>query len=230
MTIIERALELLPTDSRICLGSGRAAQAFVKALGERVRSGSLKVQGVPTSEDTARLARQEGITMLNLADAGEQDLTVDGADEVDPGLDLIKGYGRALVREKIVAASSRRLVILVGDEKLVPRLGSRGKLPVEVIPFALPLCVRRLSQLGCEPVPCRVGESLFVTDNGNHILDCRIAPIADAPRLEADIHAIPGVVGTGLFLGMADTVLIGDRRDFRLIEERCRRNNANQFA
>ncbi len=168
--------------------------------------------------------------MLNLADAGKLDLTIDGADEVDPGLNLIKGYGRALVREKIVAASSRRLVILVGDEKLVPRLGSRGKLPIEVIPFALPLGERRLRQLGCEPVPCRNGEGLFVTDNGNHILDCRIAPIEDAPRLEADIHAIPGVVGTGLFLGMADIVLVGDRRDFRLIEERSRGNNVHEFA
>ena len=108
---------------------------------------------MPTSEETARLARQEDIPLLTLAEAGELDLTVDGADEVDPDLDLIKGYGRALVREKIVAASSRRLVILVGDEKLVPQLGTRGKLPVEVTPFALPLCERRLTRLGCGPVP-----------------------------------------------------------------------------
>src|SRR6516225_7627759 len=121
MTIDERALELVPDGSRIGLGSGRAAQAFVRALGERVRSGGFRVQGVPTSEATARLARQEGIPLLPLAEAGILDLTVDGADEVDPNLDLIKGYGRALVREKIVAASSRKLVILVGREKLVPQ-------------------------------------------------------------------------------------------------------------
>jgi ribose 5-phosphate isomerase A len=226
MTIDERALELVPNDSRIGLGSGRAAQAFVKALGQRVRSGSLRVRGVPTSEETARLARQEGIGLLTLAEAGILELTVDGADEVDPNLDLIKGYGRALVREKIVAASSRRLIILVGDEKLVPQLGTRGKLPVEVTPFALALCERRLGELGCQPVPYRrgEGEALFVTDNGNHILDCRIDPIPDAPRLETDIRAIPGVVGTGLFLGMADTVLVGERDSFRLIEERQRRS------
>src|SRR5262245_28809132 len=220
MMIAERALELVPNDSRIGLGSGRAAQAFVKALGERVRKGGLRVHGVPTSEETASLARQEGIPLLTLAEAGTLDLTVDGADEVDPNLDLIKGYGRALVREKVVAASSRRLVILVGDEKLVPRLGSRGKLPVEVTPFALPLCERRLGELCCRPVPYRKGASLFVTDNGNHILDCQIDPIPDAPRLEMDLRAIPGVVGTGLFLGMAETVLVGDREHFRLIEER----------
>jgi ribose 5-phosphate isomerase A len=157
---------------------------------------------------------------LTLAEAGILDATIDGADEVDPNLDLIKGYGRALVREKIVAASSRRLIILVGDEKLVPHLGMRGKLPVEVVPFALPLCERRLDELGCRPVPFHQGNGLFVTDNGNHIVDCQIEPISDASSLEQDIRAIPGVVGTGLFLGLADIVLVGERDTFRLIEER----------
>src|SRR6516225_5006555 len=186
MTIVERALEQVASGSRIGLGSGHASQAFVKALGERVRTGGLQVKGVPTSEETASLARQEGIPLLTLAEAGVLDLTVDGADEVDPNLDLIKGYGRALVREKIVAASSRRLVILVGDEKLVPKLGTRGKLPVEVVPFALPLCERRLKELGCPGIPYNEQGSLFLTDNGNHILDCRIEPIADAAPLERD--------------------------------------------
>jgi ribose 5-phosphate isomerase A len=222
MTIVEKALEFVPDGSRIGLGSGRAAQAFVRALGERVRNGRLRVQGVPTSEETARLARQQGIPLLNLAEAGELALTVDGADEVDPDLNLIKGYGRAMVREKVVAASSRRLIILVGEEKLVPRLGTRGKLPVEVIPFALALCERRLEELGCRPAPDRRDGDLLVTDNGNYIVDCEVGPIADAQRLEQDIRAIPGVVGSGLFLGMADTVLVGDRTDFRMIKEmRC---------
>jgi ribose 5-phosphate isomerase A len=180
---------------------------------------------VPTSEETASLSRKEGIPLLTLAEAEILDLTVDGADEVDPRLDLIKGYGRDLVREKIVAASSRRLVILVGDEKIVPQLGTRGKLPVEVVPFALPLCERRLAEVGCQPVPYVREGRLFVTDNGNYILDCQIGPIPDATRLEMDIRAIPGVVGTGLFLGMVDTVLVGDRNDFRFIEERRRGGN-----
>jgi ribose 5-phosphate isomerase A len=222
MTIIERALEMVANGSRIGLGSGHAAQAFVKALGECLRNERLRVSGVPTSEETASLCMQEDIPLLELADAGILDVAFDGADEVDPHLDLIKGYGRALVREKIVAASSRRLVILVGDEKLVERLGTRGKLPVEVTPFALPLCERRLSDLGCRPVPYLQGGGLFVTDNGNHILDCQIDPIPNPARLESDIRAIPGVVGTGLFLGMADTVLVGDRNNFQLIEERQR--------
>jgi len=222
MTIIERALDLVTNDSRVGLGSGHAAQAFVRALGERVRRGRLRVHGVPTSEETASLSRKEGIPLLSLAEAEILDLTVDGADEVDPQLNLIKGYGRDMVREKIVAASSRRLVILVGDEKIVSQLGTRGKLPVEVVPFALPLCERRLAELGCQPVPYVREGRLFVTDNGNHILDCQIRPIPDAVRLEMDIRAIPGVVGTGLFLGMADTVIVGDRNDFRFIEEKRR--------
>ncbi len=225
MKIIERALELVADDSRIGLGSGHTAHAFVKALGQRIRAEGLRVHGVPTSEETAALSRKEGIPLVTLAEAGILDLTIDGADEVDPQLDLIKGYGRDLVREKIVAASSRRLIIVVGDEKLVPQLGTRGKLPVEVVPFALPLCERRLRDLGCEPVPYFRGGSLFITDNGNHILDCQIDPIPDASRLEMDIRAIPGVVGTGLFLAVADTVLVGDRNDFSFIEERRRGDN-----
>ena len=223
MTIVERALELVADDSRVGLGSGRAAEAFVRVLGERVRSGQLQVIGVPTSEKTAALARLEGIALATLAEAGTLDCTVDGADEVDPNLDLIKGYGRAMVREKIVAASSRRLVILVGEEKLVAKLGSRGKLPVEVLPFGLALCERRLRELDCEPVLYVQDGKPYVSDNGNYIFDCRIGPIADAVRLESNIGAIPGVVGTGLFLGMANTVLIGDSSDFRLKEERSRK-------
>jgi ribose 5-phosphate isomerase A len=222
MNILDRALELVPNGARIGLGSGRAASAFVRALGERVRQGTIQVQGVPTSKQTALLAQQEGISLLSLADAGILDLTVDGADEVDPNLDLIKGYGRAMVREKIIAVSSQKLVILVGERKLVAKLGTRGKLPVEVVPFALPLCERRLGELGCRPVRYKDGGVLFVTDNGNHILDCEIGPIDDPPRLELDIRAIPGVVGTGLFLGIANTVLVGDPTNFQVIEERRR--------
>jgi len=224
-TIVERALELVSNDSRVGLGSGRAARAFVRALGERVRREGLRIEGVPTSEETASLARQEGIALRTLAEAPVLDLTVDGADEVAPNLDLIKGYGHAFVREKIVAASSRQLVIVVGDEKLVSQLGSRGRLPVEVTPFALAFCERRLPDLGCRPVPYRKGGELFVTDNGNHILDCMIEPIRDPARLEMDIRAIPGVVGTGLFLKMADIVLVGDRNDFRMIVERRRKQD-----
>ena len=222
MTIYERALDLVPDGAAIGLGSGRAAWAFVGLIGERVRAGRLTVRGVPTSDETAHVAAESGVPVVGLAGAGELALTVDGADEVDPRLDLIKGYGRALVREKVVAAASRRLVILVGEEKLVPRLGTRGRLPVEVVPFAVPLCERRLTALGLRPVLWESDGRPGVTDNGNHILDCATEPIRDPARLEAEVRSIPGVVGTGLFLGMAHTVLVGDRAGFRLIEERIR--------
>ena len=191
------------------LGTGRAAEGFVRALAGRVREG-LTLLAVPTSEATRKLAESLGIPLTTLEAAGQLDLTVDGADEVDPRLDLIKGLGGALVREKIVAASSERFVILVGEEKLVERLGVRTPLPVEVVPFGLTLCRRRLAALGCQPAlrPAKSGPGNFVSDNGNAIFDCKFPAIDDGRRLESAIIEIPGVVGTGLFLGMAERVLV----------------------
>lgn len=205
-----RALDFVRYGSVVGLGTGRAAAAFVRALGERVCNG-LRVTGVPTSEATAAAARACGIPLVGLDDVDEIDVTVDGADEVDPHLDLIKGYGGALVREKIVAAASRTEIILVGSEKLVPRLGHRGKLPVEVISFAAGFCKRHLSALECRPQLRLAGERPFVSDGGNYILDCGIDPIAQPQALEDAIRAIPGVVGTGLFLGVAKVVLVGEK-------------------
>lgn len=216
MTIDQRALEFVRDGARLGLGTGRAATAFVRALGARVRGG-LRVVGVPTSEDTARLATEVGVPLSTLAETPELDLTFDGADEVDPDLNLIKGYGAALVREKIVAASSQRLVILVGDEKIVSVLGARGILPVEVVPFGEALCRRRLAALGLDSNPRVKDGAVVVTDNGNHILDCRVSRIDDPAALDAEILRIPGVLGTGIFAGMADVVLVqsGDRVDER---------------
>ena len=221
MTIYERALELIPDRTDIGLGSGRAAWAFVGLLGERVRSRQLHVRGVTASDETTAVALEHGVPMVSLQEASELSVTVDGADEVDPNLDLIKGYGRALVREKIVAATSQRLVILVGEEKLVPKLGTRGRLPVEVVPFAVPLCQRRLTAMGLRPVLWKVEGKPGLTDNGNNILDCGVGPMDDPAKVEHEIKRIPGVVGTGLFLAMTDLVLVGDR-EFKLVGERQR--------
>lgn len=203
-----RALGHVRDDSILGLGSGRAALAFVAALGVRVRDG-LQVRGIPTSEETARAAQQAGIALIGLEDCDSIDLAVDGADEVDPNLDLIKGYGGALVREKIVAAAARQVIILVGDEKLVPCLGARGILPVEVIPFAVAVCRKRLAALGCRPQLRQRDGAPFVSDGKNFILDCGVEALADPRALDAAIREIPGIVGTGLFLGVADRVLIG---------------------
>jgi ribose 5-phosphate isomerase A len=203
------AMRFVSRGQVVGLGTGQAATAFVRALGQRV-AGGLDVRGVPTSEATAALARQLGIKLVPLDDVEAVDVAVDGADEVDPRGDLIKGYGGALLRERVVASVARRFVILVGAEKLVPVLGSRGRLPVEVVPFAAAPCRRRLGALGY-PAEVRLAEGRpVVTDNGNLLLDCRVAAIKEPRALEATVRAIPGVVGTGLFLDVHPTVLIWD--------------------
>jgi ribose 5-phosphate isomerase A len=204
-----RAAELVRDGDAVGLGTGRAAGAFVRALAERARRG-LRVRCVPTSRATEAAARALGLSLVELEEAGQLDLAVDGADEVGPGLDLVKGYGGALVRERIVAEASRRLVILAEPEKLVPALGARGRLPVEVVPFGWSLCAARIAALGLDPRRRVEGGAPFVTDNGNQLLDCAVRPIADPAGLELQLRAIPGVVGTGLFLGLADAVFLED--------------------
>jgi ribose 5-phosphate isomerase A len=215
--IAEKALEYIKDGDVVGLGTGRAAADFVRALGERVRAG-LKIKGIPTSQKTRDLAQGLDIPLAALEQAVAIDVTVDGADEVDPHLNLIKGWGGALVREKIVAAASRRLVILVGLEKVVRVLGSRGSLPVEVIPFGLEFCRDQLRRLGCDPVPRMEEGRPFQTDNGNHILDCRISPLDKPWEWERAARAIPGVVGTGLFLGMAHIVLVQNGAKIKVLK------------
>jgi ribose 5-phosphate isomerase A len=213
LAVARHAVGLVTDGAKVGLGTGRAASAFVDELGARVREG-LRIVGTATSEATAKQAQALGISMIELDEDVVLDLTVDGADEVAPNLDLVKGWGGALVRERIVAAASRRQVILVGPEKLVDRLGQRGRIPVEIIPLARGLVTRELRLLGLTPT-VRLGSdgAPFHTDNGNLTLDCAPrAPLADgaaARALEAAILAVPGVVDTGLFLGTAERVLVG---------------------
>jgi ribose 5-phosphate isomerase A len=230
MTIYERAVELVRDGSIVGLGSGRASTKFIEALGQKVQRG-FKVRGVPTSQTSADLGATLGIPIISLEEAiaaGGIDVAVDGADECDPNLDLIKGYGRALVREKIVAAAAKKFVVIFGnasdgkDVKDVPKLGTKGKLPVEVVTFAEPLCRKRLADLGCKPVLWMKDGKPALTDNGNYILDCGIRPLDDARAFEAKVLDIPGVVDTGLFMGMADLVLVGDD-NFTLVDERSRK-------
>lgn len=213
-----KALEWVPNGARIGLGSGRTTEAFVRALGERVRQG-FSVRGVPTSSGTARLAQDLGIPLDTL---NEQplEITIDGADEVEPhSLNLIKGWGGALVRERIVAAASRKQLILVTREKLVGRLGERGRLPVEIIPFAEPLVRRRLAELTAfgtiVPQVRQKDGQTFVTDNGNWILDCALMPTDRPAELAGALESIPGVVDCGLFIGTASAVLVADGGNVR---------------
>lgn len=192
------------------LGTGSTADFAVRHIGELVQKG-LRVQGVPTSLKTEKLAREVGIPLVDLDDVESIDLTIDGADEADRGLDLIKGLGGALLREKIVASLTQRQVIVVDPSKLVERLGTRSPLPVEVLPFGAKVVERRLLREGYHP-KLRVKEGrTVVTDNGNHVLDLHFPEgIADARKLERDLNNVPGVVENGLFLGMTWRVVVGD--------------------
>jgi ribose 5-phosphate isomerase A len=220
MTIYDRAVALIKDGDKVGLGSGKASMAFIKALGERVKGG-LKITGVPTSVVSDELARSLGIPLVELGEAMPLDLAVDGADEVGPNLVLVKGWGRALIREKVVEAAAKKLVILVGKDKLVKYTGERGKVPVEVVPFALDFCKAKLTELNLNPVLWMDGDAAAHTDNGNYILDCMVKqPITDAAGLETKILAIPGVVGTGFFVGMASLVLVGDEKNnFEFVQE-----------
>lgn len=219
LTLLGRAAAgYVENGMKIGLGTGNAAGEFVRALAARVREERLAIVGVPTSEATRALAESLDLPLTTLAEAGVLDLTVDGADEVGPRLDLVKGLGGALVREKIVAASSRRLVIVVRAEKLVERLGVRTPVPVEVVPFGLSLCTRAVVALGAEPA-LRGGLSApFVSDNGNYVIDCRFPGVDDAESLDRALREIPGVVGTGIFSGMAERVLVQEGCDVRVLE------------
>ncbi len=202
-----RAVELVRDGMVVGLGTGSTASEAIRLLGERAKEG-LKIRGIPTSEVTRKLARECGIPMVGLTDVPRVDLTIDGADEIDPQMRLIKGGGGALLREKIVASASAMLVIIADATKVVQQLGA-FPLPVEVVPFALPVVRRTIEQLGAKVV-LRGGESApYVTVDGNFILDCAFRRIEDPETLAATLAAMPGVVESGLFLGMADMVVIG---------------------
>jgi ribose 5-phosphate isomerase A len=198
---------------RVGLGSGVTAGVAVREIGRRLAAGRLSgVVGIPTSNATRDLARQVGIPLADLSADPRVDLTIDGADEVSPTGDLIKGLGGALLREKIVAAHSRRLVIVVDQDKLVRRLGERVPLPVVVAPFGWATHVAFLRDLGADPVlrTQRGAETAFVTDDGHYILNALFAGGIEEPLAVADVLSRrAGVVETGLFLGMAPEVLVG---------------------
>jgi len=204
---------------RLGLGTGSTAEKMLDALAQRLASGALvDVAGVPTSAATAARCGELGIPVLTLEEAGELDLVIDGADEIDPQLDLIKGLGGAHLREKVVAAAARQMVVVADESKVVSRLGERAPLPVEVIPFALPVAERLLRGLGWEPELRIDGGRPFQTDEGNRILHCRREEWVDPQALAADASQVPGVVAHGFFLGFASAAVVATREGVRMLE------------
>src|ERR1700753_1348282 len=220
-----QALALVRDGMKLGLGTGSTAKHFVELLGERVRAG-LDVIGVPTSETTRADAERCGIRLTTLDDIDRLDLTIDGADEIDPALNVIKGGGGALLREKIVASASDRMIVIADDSKWVDVLG-RFPLPVEVVPFGLAATRRAMATAFAEggvsgQMVVRKGKDghVFVTDCGHWIVDAHLERITDAARLAGLLNVIPGVVEHGLFIGLASTVVLAGAQGIRVVERR----------
>jgi ribose 5-phosphate isomerase A len=204
------ALEEIRDGMIVGLGSGSTASIFIRELGKA----GLRVLGIPTSEESGRIAEEVGIQLTTFEKHPRIDVTVDGADEVSPQLDLTKGLGGALVREKIVAHASRRVVIIVDESKMVQRLGTKTVIPVEVIPLAVPLA---LLQLTDSRVREKNGQT-FITDNGNVILDWKYGPIDEPAVLEKQLKGMTGVVDSGIFAGVANVVIVAGSTGVRKME------------
>ncbi len=213
----ERAAQEVRDGMTLGLGTGSTVYYFLQALGRLVREG-LHVTGVPTSVQTAHMATELAIPLTTLEAQPHLDLAIDGADEVDPYLNLIKGAGGALLREKIIAASASRFLVVVDESKIVPQLGTRYPLPVEVVPFGVTPTLRALEALGAQATLRREASGQpWVSDNGNALVDCRFGPIADPAALQQALLAIPAVVDTGLFLQMTSLVMVGYAEDVRVL-------------
>ena len=208
------ALDEIRDGMIVGLGSGSTAAIFIRELGKA----GLKVAGIPTSEESRRLAEEVGVQLTTLRNHPHIDVTVDGADEVSPELDLIKGLGGALVREKIVGHASRRVVIIVDESKLVEKLGTKTAIPVEVIPLAVPPVLLQLNELGGEARVREKNGQPFISDNGNTILDWNHGAIDSPAALEKQLKSITGIVDSGIFAGVADCVIVAGLDGIRKME------------
>ncbi|HEY8447336.1 MAG TPA: ribose-5-phosphate isomerase RpiA [Thermomicrobiales bacterium] len=223
--LAERAAAEIEDGMVLGLGSGTTTEAVIRALGRRVAAG-LRVTGVPTSGRTERLARELGIPLRTLDEVERIDLGIDGADEIDPALNVTKGRGGALLYEKLVALACDRYLIVAASEKLVEQLGTRMPLPVEVIPLGWKHTAARLAAIGCPgTLRCKPDGAVFTSDGGHVILDCQPGPLSDPAAIATAIKATTGVVEHGLFVGLVDQALVADRDGtIRLLERTSARS------
>lgn len=203
----EKSTEFIKDGMVLGLGSGSTMYWTLKKLGELVQNG-LAVKGIPSSKRTEGWAKEFGVPLTDFSETKRFDLAIDGADEIDPNLNLLKGGGGSLVREKIVNAAAERLIIVADESKIVTELGA-FPLPVEVLPFGWEVTAERIAALGCVPHLRMKGEDAFVSDNGNYILDCQFEKIPDPASLHTKLKLLLGVVETGLFVGIAEMAIIG---------------------
>ncbi|MBS7607069.1 ribose 5-phosphate isomerase A [Candidatus Bathyarchaeota archaeon] len=199
------------------LGSGSTAAYAIEEIGRRVKEEGLRVLGIPTSHQALILAIRNGIPITTLHEHPVIDLTIDGADQIDPNLNLIKGMGGALTREKIIASASKNFIIVADERKLVNKLGGAQPLPIEILPFAQPLVTSKIMELGGKPRLRRVENMPYITDNGNFILDVDFGVIENPAELNYRLKVIPGVIETGLFIGMAHMAYVGTRNGVKKI-------------
>lgn len=216
----ERAVVEFVRDGQVVgLGTGSTAAFALQKLSQLVAEG-LRICGVPTSRQTELRAMELGIPIIEFNEVERIDVTIDGADEIDPEFNMIKGGGGALTREKLIAIASEREVIVIDSSKQVSRLGQSRPVPVEVLPFGWRSAARSLSQLGCSATLRRKDGEPFLTDNGNYILDCDFGPISDPATLERQIKLLPAVLECGLFIGLAHTLVIGSESGVTLFDRR----------
>ena len=215
----EKAADYIEDGMIVGLGTGSTVEYTLKKLGKLVRSG-LKIKGIPTSVHTKRIAIEQEIPLTNLEENPVIDITIDGADEVDSNLNLIKGGGGALAREKIIAFNSKKVIIVIDDSKIVKALGIDFPLPVEVLKFGWTSTKKTLEELNCIVELRKImGNEPFITDNSNYILDCEFDRIDEPEQLEININNIPGVVENGLFIGLVDEVIVGGKQGILTLEK-----------
>lgn len=215
----EEAVRHIEDGMIVGLGTGSTVEYFLRELGKQVKNG-LKIQGIPTSVHTKRIAKEENIPLTTIEEHPKIDVTVDSADEVDSFLNLVKGGGGALVREKIIAFNSKKVIIIIDDSKIVKALGIDFPLPVEIVKFAWTSTKKTLEEFGCEVTLREVMEGEpFITDNGNYILDCEFEHIEDPEQLHVNLNNIPGVVENGLFIGVVDEVIVGGKQGIMTLDK-----------
>jgi ribose 5-phosphate isomerase A len=214
----EKAVEYVEDNMILGLGTGSTIEYTIRKLGKLVDDG-LRIKGIPTSLHTRKIAKECNIPLTNLEENPVIDLTIDGADEVDSNLNLIKGGGGALTREKIIAYHSNKEIIVIDDSKVVKALGVDFPLPIEVVKYGWSSTKKALEEFGCTIELRKIVEEPFISDNSNYILDCDFERIEDAGQLEKDINNIPGVLENGLFIGLVDKVIVGSKKGLMTLEK-----------